>query len=351
LAQVFGIAPVYGLADQGVILPLDQPLASDPDWKEQDIFPPFLAAYQYNGKLWALPSSAQPDSLIWNKSVFANSGLDPESGPKDQSAFEAAIEKINRFDANGRLQIAGYIPGMWGGFTHWAYDWGGSVYDPATKKITATNPVNVEALQWVVDLEKEYGGNGAYNAWKSGVRGDPLWLGKAGMQWYEHYQYYSMHLAAPQDFSWGFAPVPVMGPADAQPKGNVVHTDANVMVATTKHPHEAAIVLNWFTTGPGSLAKIQISAHPSANVAIDRYALEHNLVPDWYPRELWLQNYDVLMRARQWAKIPVLGDLTPALDKAQSDAIAGKVPVQTALQQVDDAIQPKLDEALARLSK
>lgn len=338
LAHVFGVASVLELADANVLLPLDEPLRTVREWNPKDLFPPFLEAFQYRGRVWALPAAAQPTSLVWNKDVFATAGLDTEAGPRTQIDFEQAIKKITRFDSAGKLERIGFLPGMWGGNLNWAYHWGDSFYDPQARKITADSPVNVEAAEWIINLYNQYGGLASLNAFRQAAGSDPLYLRKLGMQLYSHYHYYLAHQNAPEGFEYGFAPPPVLGPPGAQPKGPVVHTDGNVLVAGSKHPREAALALHWMTVGMGGLSWIKRSAHPQASISINRYAMERNLVPDWYPKQLWLQNFDVLYTARPWPNIPVQAALTREVEAAYSRAFNGQESPRVALAKVNQIV-------------
>ena len=48
-------------------------------------------------------------------------------------------KKILKKDANGDIQVAGYIPSV-GDYIRWAFLYGGQFYDEANKKITIPSP-------------------------------------------------------------------------------------------------------------------------------------------------------------------------------------------------------------------
>ncbi|HEX6971658.1 MAG TPA: extracellular solute-binding protein, partial [Limnochordia bacterium] len=319
VAHVWGVANVIKFSN-GVIQPLDQLLTAVPEFNPRDVFPAFLETFRYQGRLWALPTSAQPTSLRWSKQVFREAGLDEERGPATQPEFESFIRKLTRFKADGSLERAGFRYGMWGGFFNWAYHWGGSFYDAQAHRFTAAAPINVAALEWVLDLNEQLGGLSNLNTLVGAAPGNPIYDGRLAMETASHYHYYLAYQEAP-DFEYGFSIIPPLGPASARPKGPVVHTDAHVVVAGSDRPVEAARFVFYTTLGPGALERIKLTGHPSASIATDRLATERELVPEWYPMALWQQNFEVLARARPWPLIPVLADLTSEVERAAGQAI------------------------------
>jgi len=350
LAHVWGIAPTYALADDEILLPLNTYLERDDTWNADDIYPAFLDAYTYDGQIYALPAAAQPTSLVWNKTTFASMGVDPEVGPNDQTELEDYIKRLTSFTSDGKLDQVGFLVELWGGPMNWAYHWGGSFYSAAEQRITASNPVIVEAFSWVRDLYmNQYGGSGAISEWRGRTGGNPLYVGKQAMSTYSHYHYYLAHLNAPDDFDYGFSPIPVMGPPDSALKGPIVHSDANVVLATTKYPKEAVKALIYITVGEGWLhGFLSVSGHPSASHSTNMFAMDEGFVPDWYPEKLWMQNGQVLLNARPWPKIPVLSQLDAEVGRAWSQIINGEQPPESALKQVDRTVQALLEEALKR---
>ncbi|MCX6050046.1 MAG: twin-arginine translocation signal domain-containing protein, partial [Chloroflexi bacterium] len=117
-------------------------------YKADDFVSALYNASLYNGKLFALPGGADYITLFWSKDTYKAASLDPDAPPKTADALIEHSKKILKKDANGDIQVAGYIPNV-GHFVRWAFLYGGEFYDESSKKITANHPANVQALEWL----------------------------------------------------------------------------------------------------------------------------------------------------------------------------------------------------------
>lgn len=123
--------------------------------KEKDFIPAAWEGCIYGGHVYALPLSVDVSGFLWNKDIFAEVGLDPEEPPKTMEELDKYAEKTTKYDSKDRFIRAGFIPWM-ASFYLWSYVFGGSFYDPGTKTITANNPKNIKALEWIVSYAKKY---------------------------------------------------------------------------------------------------------------------------------------------------------------------------------------------------
>ncbi len=359
-AHVTGIARVIEYADRGLVEPLDGPLSRNPAWDPDDLFPGFYETYRYNGKLYGLPGSAQPTSLVWSKQAFREVGLDPDRGPATHEEFDHYIRQLTQTNPDNSLDRVGYLYSMWGGFLNFAYHWGASFFDKEQEQITITNEPAVEALDWLVRLYDSYGGTAAVNEFLNRFRtnvssgvistlgSDPLYVGRQGMATYSHYHYYAAHTNAP-DWEYGFSQIPPLGPPSAAPKAPIVHTDGEVVLSGTDHATEAALYIHFKTLDPQARrATVELSAHPAASISVNRMATVEGWVPDWYPMELWLQNFDVLAKARPWPETPIVNDLSSLVGAAYSRAITGQMAVRPSLEEAQRLAEARLAEWKAR---
>ncbi len=351
VAHIFGVHRLIGYSD-GVLEPLDPYLERIPEWKPAELIPGFLSSMEYSGNIWGLPTAAQPTSLVWSRDAFDAVGLADVEGWSDENLLLEYSRRLTQFDSSGNLERVGFLPaGIWGGLFNWAYHWGGGFYDEESGKITATADANVAALSWIEDLYDRYGGAGSVSAWQqkfSGGGSNPLYLGNQGMALFSHYHFYAAQDAAP-DWEYGFAPPPQMGDPNWGPKGIVTHTDAHVVVKGSEHPLEAAMFVVHSTVGEGFLKRsLTRTGHPSSSIALNLRALNEDLFPDWMPQELVAQHLDVLLRARAWPKIPVLGELTSAVNATIGQVINKQLAPRAALEEVDRTIQALLEETRSR---
>lgn len=130
---------------------------ADKDGITRDKYYPYTwEEASYEGKLYGIPTTTDARLVFYNKDQFAEVGLDPENPPKTIAELEDAAEKLMIKDGKNIKRI-GFIP--WygqGWFYGWGWAFGGEFYDPSTTNITANDPKNIEALQWMTDYAKKY---------------------------------------------------------------------------------------------------------------------------------------------------------------------------------------------------
>ncbi len=153
---------MFTLIDEDVIIPFDDLASSDEDkaWLTS-FYPAFMENSQTGGKTYGIPFQRSTPVLYWNKEAFAEAGLDPETPP---STWEETIEfgkKLVKKDADGNVSRWGVrIPSS--GFPYWLFQGLTTQNDVilANSEGNETNfddPAVVEALQYLIDLNKEHG--------------------------------------------------------------------------------------------------------------------------------------------------------------------------------------------------
>ncbi len=110
-----------------------------------------------NGKLYALPFSADGSVLLWNKQLFQQAGLDPNTPPTNWSEIETYAKKIT---ALGSSYYGYYFSGACAGcnaFTFLPLIWasGGDVLSTDGKTATMTSPIVKEAMAFYQRLWAE----------------------------------------------------------------------------------------------------------------------------------------------------------------------------------------------------
>ena len=143
------------LASQGTFLPLDEYVAQA-GIKREDMIVAMWDQCLWEGKLFGLPGGADFIALFYNKGVYKETGLDPETPPKTVSELTEHSLKILKKDDAGNLERIGYSPYNYE-LSYWGFIFGGEWYDPEQKKVTANHPKNVEALEWLVDYVSNMG--------------------------------------------------------------------------------------------------------------------------------------------------------------------------------------------------
>jgi multiple sugar transport system substrate-binding protein len=152
------------LAPKGALLELDSFL-KDAGVTRDDFIAPMYDSGLYNGKQYAIPGGADFICMFYSKDVYKDAGLDPEKPALTTDELLEHTKQILQKDSAGDIQRAGYIPAA-GHFDNWAFIFGGKLYDPDSGKITANDPANIAALEYLKEFVKLYDINkmAAFNA-------------------------------------------------------------------------------------------------------------------------------------------------------------------------------------------
>jgi multiple sugar transport system substrate-binding protein len=108
----------------------------------------------HEGRIYALPMSADASVLLWNKKLFKQAGLDPDKGPTNWAEIEAAAGKVNALGGDIR---GFYFAGACGGcnaFTFMPLIWasGGDILVDNGKRAAIDTPQMHEAIDFYRDL-------------------------------------------------------------------------------------------------------------------------------------------------------------------------------------------------------
>jgi len=207
---------VAAFADQGALEPLDDYLKRDglgPDhWVRI-----YWEMCEHRGHVWAVPTTPSVTALLWNKAMFRDAGaelraagLDPSRAPRTLDELTRYAEVLTKRDVEGNLIQVGFLPQEPDWFT-WAYGlwFGGALYRDGA--ITANDPRNIEAMEWVRGFTRTYG-RPAIEKFTSGFGNfasaqNPFFCNKVAMVLQGVWMYNFITQYAP-GMEWGAAPWP-----------------------------------------------------------------------------------------------------------------------------------------------
>ncbi|HRR83081.1 MAG TPA: extracellular solute-binding protein, partial [Planctomycetota bacterium] len=152
-SYAFCVAPY---ADRNALEPLSDRLQAA-GMSRDDYVPVYWDLCEHRGRMWALPTTPATVALHWNKRLFRDAGLDPEKPPKTIAELDALAEKLTKRDADGNLTQVGFLPqepGWWN--WSWPFWFGGKLWN-GRDTITADDPANVKAFEWIQSYSKKYG--------------------------------------------------------------------------------------------------------------------------------------------------------------------------------------------------
>ncbi|MBF0543532.1 MAG: ABC transporter substrate-binding protein [Candidatus Riflebacteria bacterium] len=90
------------------IVCLDELIASEAEDIKSDIIPVLLENNTFDGKLWSFPFNKSIPVLYYNKKLFREAGLDPESPPQTLEELASFARKLTKRDERGEVRVYGY---------------------------------------------------------------------------------------------------------------------------------------------------------------------------------------------------------------------------------------------------
>ncbi len=112
---------------------------------------------QFDGKYYAAPTAVRTLALIWNKNLFKQAGLDPNTPPKTLEELQSYAKKLSKYDNQGNLVQAGLAMQPNGQGHCWIREvlfrqFGATPYSANNMKVTYASPEGVSAFKWYTDL-------------------------------------------------------------------------------------------------------------------------------------------------------------------------------------------------------
>lgn len=122
-----------------------------------DYFPGAVEVAKYQNRFYAIPFNPDTRPLYYNRALFAEAGLDPNTPPERWEDLKEFARKLTRVDSQGSYERLGIHP-MWGNswFVPWLHSNSGRWFDENGDPIINSER-NVEALEFVVSFVEEYG--------------------------------------------------------------------------------------------------------------------------------------------------------------------------------------------------
>jgi len=199
----------YGWADQFIGGNLIQPLSKEafpPQEIERDFFS-IVTAMKRGDDYYGLPTAVRSLALFYNKQLFADAGLDPDSPPQTLDELIAAAEKIVQRDNAGNIVVAGVTLDVGGQDHHWWREvllrqFGGQPYNDDNSQVAYDSEAGVQSLKFYTDLqlEQKVGQAGFMDQGQAAFRG-----GRAGMTIDGTFRLGSF---SSTDFEWGVTELP-----------------------------------------------------------------------------------------------------------------------------------------------
>jgi ABC-type glycerol-3-phosphate transport system substrate-binding protein len=142
-------------ADKNAIEPLDD-LLPVIGVRQQDYIDIYWKLCRYEDEIYGLPIAATTVALHWNRDIFRQAGLDPNSPPQTLEQLDAFAKKLTFKKDDGGYASLGFAPTQPGWWNYaWVWWFGGDWWDG--KEITANCPENIAAFEWIQSYSQIYG--------------------------------------------------------------------------------------------------------------------------------------------------------------------------------------------------
>ena len=332
---------IPGFAHDGVILPLND-LITQVGAKTDDIIPASLAWVTYQGKLYGLPFLQDTWGFYWNTDAFKEVGLDPTKPPTTLDELWADAQKLTKYNADGSLARAGFIPDYPGkNMTETSQLFDCKYYDDAAKKITINSPACVAWFNWYKQWYGQYNKKKEMTnlvASKGSEDEDLLYTGKVAMGLFGEWvpgSAYAPNFAP--NLHYETAPFPAVR-SDMYGAG-FVNGNAFFIPKGSKDPAAATTFGIYLMT-----------ADPSRTMAIQNASVPQlkSLVAD--PKLTGVPHFGTFLKIANspntWTNpmISQWSQLKDGLSSALDSVLTGGVPAQKALDDLAQKIQADIDK-------
>ena len=267
---------MFTLIDEDAIVPLDGYVRTDADksWLK-DFAPAFMLNSQTEGKTWGIPFQRSTIVLYWNKDLFKQAGLAPETPPSTWAEHTAFAEKLTKRDGAGNvIQYGTQIPST--GFGYWmlqalAIEAGDVLANQEGDRTYFDHAGVVEALQYWMDLAqtRKVHPPGIVE-W--GTTPKDFFEGKTAMMWTTTGNLTNVRTNA--KFAFGVAELPAQKRRGSPTGGG----NFNIAKKATPAQQEAAFRLAQWMTQPERAARWSID---TGYVGVTRAAYDTKLMKDY----------------------------------------------------------------------
>jgi len=321
------------------LMALDDFIARDETFDLGDWVPAAINDVTWNGKIWALPFTMGTYGMIYNRELFAQSGLDPAAPPRYIDQLDEAASRITRLGPNGEIERMGIVPWVnQGWMASWGWAFGGEIYDAENRRVTADHPRVVEALEWMVGYAERYGFEQVNDWFGSNYSWDRFLNNQIGVKLIATINLDRMFPGHGIDY--GIFPFP-------SPRGVEQSTwqagFSYVIPYNAPNPEAAWRLLRFVTSAEvQALDALQGGNFPSV--------ISGMLRPEFFEDPLvrpWIQ-FAIDLNVHSLPPHPAAGYHWSEINAARNEALQGLKPARQALVEATQRIQARLDEILAR---
>jgi multiple sugar transport system substrate-binding protein len=334
---------------EGLVTPLDN-LITQNNIDVPDIYSaPLAQCKDDKGRLLCLPWGNDVYALFWNKDLFEDAGLDPESPPKTMEDLVTYADKLTIKGDDGKLTQVGFIPDFsWSHTDLYASMLGGYWFSPDGLQLTANSQPMLDALKWQQQFYSKYGADNVL-AFTSAMGGymspdQGFYAGKIAMmvdgEWQVGPNFIQQYKP---ELNYGVVAFPP--PADHPERANTVVSQGTVAMIPNgvKDKDASAKLLAWMMS-PKVLADEMIANYnlPTSTKAAADTRFRENA------KFVLFMDLMSGKNAKPAVTTPINAELGEGMGQVEEQVLhAGKDP-KPLLDELQAKFEPKLQEALKK---
>jgi len=240
----------YSYIQNGLLLPLNQYINSDPTYNISDFIPETLQAFTYNGNIYAIPKDWSPLGLFYNVKMFEQAGI--TSPPTTWQQLYQDAQKLT-IKSNGKVVTYGLaLPPDMARILAFVYQAGGEWITPNGTSVATNTTEFLEALNYTYQLIQQ-GYAVMPSAVGAGWDGQAFGEGLAAMTIEGNWMIPYMNQTYP-NVTYSVAPLPA-GPAG---RATLLFTVGLAIPYNDKHPQQAWEFLKFFTSVQGQTQWVEL---------------------------------------------------------------------------------------------
>ena len=337
------VRSIQSMAPTSQLTPLDTFVKNEKGFKAEDFWPAAIAMSTYQGKLYGIPKTVQPQVLFYSRRRLREAGLDPNKLPDALEDWVLLGDKLfeKSGDSYAKVGFVPWIPGV--NAPAFLPEFGADWFDAKNMKVTANTPECIACFDWHKAVADRYsptsldpfiaannaGGWGRYaktGAMHTGLVGifqhAGWWLGSA-LEWME------------KDLDLAYRPVPRAKNAK-NPKASQMTGNEWMIPAGAPMQEGGWSVLKWMATEPVMLKLAIMDTLLPGRKSVTSHA-DYAKQPF---SKVWIE---VAANARPEDIHVSAALMTQRLNSALNDVIRGKQNAKDALDAVTREVQADLD--------
>lgn len=149
---------MFTLIDEGAVVPFDPLIQSDEDKKWLNgFYKAFMANSQTGEKTWGIPFQRSTIVMYYNKDLFKEAGLDPNTPPGTWDELVSQAQKLTKKDSAGQVTQWGLEIPSGGSFAYWLFQAlttpnDALLMNQAGNEVYLDKPAVIDSLQYWHDL-------------------------------------------------------------------------------------------------------------------------------------------------------------------------------------------------------